>query len=121
MSLLRAEPGHRRRAGSASAPRGLHVRRHDKREGWIASLDTIAALNPKIVVAGHKDPEARDDDPEAILTATKTYIRDFDKAVNESRTPEELIDTMMRLHGERGNPYTLWAAAAGVSQQLGVA
>jgi glyoxylase-like metal-dependent hydrolase (beta-lactamase superfamily II) len=91
---------------------------HEKRERWIASLDTIAALHPKIVVAGHKAPEARDDDPEAILTATKTYIRDFDKAVTESRTPEGVIDKMMRLHGERGNPYTLWTAAAGVSQQL---
>jgi len=81
-------------------------------------LDTIAALNPKIVVAGHKDPAAHDDDPEAILAATKTYIRDFDKAVIERRSPEELIDKMMQLHGERGNPYTLWTAAAGVSQQL---
>lgn len=94
---------------------------HEKREGWIASLDKIAALNPKIVVAGHKAPDARDDDPEAILTATKTYIRDFDKAVTESRTPQELIDKMMQLHGERGNPYTLWTAAEGVSSQLGVA
>lgn len=92
---------------------------HDKRERWVASLDAIGALNPKIVVAGHKDPATRDDDPEAILTATKTYIRDFDEAVATSRTPEELIEKMMRLHGERGNPYTLWTAAAGVSQQLG--
>jgi glyoxylase-like metal-dependent hydrolase (beta-lactamase superfamily II) len=91
---------------------------HEKREGWIASLDTIAALNPKIVVAGHKAPDARDDDPPAILSATKTYIRDFDKLVTESRTPQELIDKMMQLHGERGNPYTLWTAADGVSQQL---
>jgi glyoxylase-like metal-dependent hydrolase (beta-lactamase superfamily II) len=91
---------------------------HEKRERWIASLDTIAALNPKIVVAGHKAPDARDDDPEAILTATKAYIRNFDAFVTESRTPQELIDKMMQRHGERGNPYTLWAAADGVSQQL---
>jgi len=91
---------------------------HEKREGWIDSLDRIAALNPSIVVAGHKAPEARDDDPRAILTATKTYIRDFDTLVTECRTPEELIDRMMQLHGERGNPYTLWTAANGVSQQL---
>jgi glyoxylase-like metal-dependent hydrolase (beta-lactamase superfamily II) len=92
---------------------------HDKRERWIASLGAIAALNPKIVVAGHKDPEARDDDPKAILDATKTYIRDFDTAVAESATPEELIEKMMQRHGERGNAYTLWTAADGVSQQLG--
>ncbi len=91
---------------------------HDKRERWIASLETIASLHPKIIVAGHKDPNTRDDDPAAILRATKGYIRDFDNAVVESRTPQELIDTMMRLHGERGNPWTLWKAADGVQQQL---
>jgi glyoxylase-like metal-dependent hydrolase (beta-lactamase superfamily II) len=93
---------------------------HEKRDGWIAGLDTIAALNPKIVVAGHKAPDARDDDPQAILAATKTYIRDFDRLVTESNTPQELIDKMMQLHGERGNPYTLWTAAHGVAKQLGL-
>jgi glyoxylase-like metal-dependent hydrolase (beta-lactamase superfamily II) len=91
---------------------------HEKREAWIASLDRIAALNPRIIVAGHKAPDARDDDPQAILTATKTYIRDFDQLVTESATPKELIDRMMQLHRERGNPYTLWTAAYGVSEQL---
>ncbi|MGZ3504563.1 MAG: MBL fold metallo-hydrolase [Vulcanimicrobiaceae bacterium] len=91
---------------------------HDKREGWLAALDTIAALNPKILVGGHKDPQARDDDPPAILDATRTYIRDFDKFVTESGTPAGLIDKMMQRHGERGNPYTLWTAAYGVAQQL---
>ncbi len=56
-----------------------------------------------IVVAGHKDPATRDDDPRTILDATRTYIRDFDKAVAESATPEEVIDKMMQLHGERGS------------------
>ena len=92
---------------------------HEKRERWIAALDMIAALNPKVVVAGHKDPATRDDDPEAILTATERYIRDFDRAVTESETPRELIDTMMQRHGERGNPYTLWVAAEGVREQIG--
>jgi glyoxylase-like metal-dependent hydrolase (beta-lactamase superfamily II) len=91
---------------------------HDKRERWIDALDTIASLRPKVVVAGHKDPNARDDDPDAILSATKTYIRDFDKAVRQSRSPQALIDAMMRLHGERGNPWTLWTAADGVKEQL---
>jgi glyoxylase-like metal-dependent hydrolase (beta-lactamase superfamily II) len=91
---------------------------HEKRVGWLASLDRIAALKPRILVAGHKDPAARDDDPSAILDATRTYIRDFDRFVPESRAPEDLIDKMMRIHGERGNPYTLWTAAFGVSKQL---
>lgn len=91
----------------------------EKREGWLTSLDRIAALNPKIIVAGHKAPDARDDDPQGILAATKAYIRDFDRLVTECATPKRLIDKMMQLHGERGNPYTLWTAAYGVSEQLG--
>jgi len=50
---------------------------HEKREGWLAALDIIESLSPMIVVAGHKDPATRDDDPRTILDATRTYIRDF--------------------------------------------
>lgn len=92
---------------------------HEKRERWLSALDIISSLKPKTLVAGHKDPHARDDDPPAIIDATRKYIRDFDTAVTESQTPQELIDKMMMLHGERGNPYTLWVAADGVKAQLG--
>jgi hypothetical protein len=43
---------------------------------WIASVERIEALKPKIVIAGHKRPDARDDDPATILGHTKSYIRD---------------------------------------------
>ncbi len=91
---------------------------HEKRQGWLAALDKIETLAPAVLVAGHRDPNARDDDPQAILDATRSYIRDFDKFVTESATPKELIDKMMRRHSERGNPYTLWVAAYGVAEQL---
>jgi glyoxylase-like metal-dependent hydrolase (beta-lactamase superfamily II) len=90
---------------------------HDKRMQWIASVEQIEALEPKIVVAGHKRPDARDDDPAAILGDTKTYIRDFDRSLSESRSAQELVDKMMVLHGDRGNPYTLWTAAQAVFEQ----
>ena len=59
-------------------------------------------------------PDARDDDPATILGDTKAYIRDFDRSLAESHSPQELVDRMMVLHGELGNPYTLWTAAQGV-------
>jgi glyoxylase-like metal-dependent hydrolase (beta-lactamase superfamily II) len=90
---------------------------HDKRMEWIASVEQIEALEPKIVVAGHKRPDARDDDPVTILGDTKTYIRDFDQSLSESHSAHELVDKMMVLHGELGNPYTLWTAAQGVFEQ----
>ena len=34
---------------------------HDKRMRWIASLEQVEALDPRIVVAGHKRPDAPDD------------------------------------------------------------
>jgi hypothetical protein len=36
---------------------------HEKRMQWIASVEQIEALKPKIVIAGHKRPDARDDHP----------------------------------------------------------
>jgi len=90
---------------------------HDKRMQWIASVEHIEALNPSVVVAGHKRPDARDDDPAAILGGTKTYIRDFEQSLSGSYSAQELVDKMMVLHGDRGNPYTLWTAARGVFEQ----
>jgi glyoxylase-like metal-dependent hydrolase (beta-lactamase superfamily II) len=90
---------------------------HEKRMQWIASVEKIEALEPGIVVASHKRPDARDDDPAAILGNTKTYIRDFDRSLSESHSAQELVDRMMVLHGGLGNPYTLWTAAQGVFEQ----
>jgi glyoxylase-like metal-dependent hydrolase (beta-lactamase superfamily II) len=90
---------------------------HEKRMQWIASVEKIEALGPRIVVASHKRPDARDDDPAAILGNTKAYIRDFDQSLSESHSAQELVDRMMVLHGGLGNPYTLWTAAQGVFEQ----
>ena len=90
---------------------------HDKRLQWIASVDQIEPLHPRLVVAGHKDPHAPDDDPAAILGGTKAYIRDFSRALSQSRSAQELVDSMMDLHGDLGNPYTLWTAAQAVFEQ----
>jgi glyoxylase-like metal-dependent hydrolase (beta-lactamase superfamily II) len=93
----------------------------EKRMQWIASVEQIEALQPKIVVAGHKRPDARDDDPATILGSTKTYIRDFNQSLSESDSAQELVDSMTVLHGDLGNPYTLWTAAQAMFEQAQVA
>ena len=60
---------------------------HEKRMQWIASVEKIEALEPKIVVAGHKRPDARDDEPATILAGTKTYIRDFNQSCPRAIRP----------------------------------
>jgi glyoxylase-like metal-dependent hydrolase (beta-lactamase superfamily II) len=90
---------------------------HAKRMGWIASVEKIEALDPKIVVASHKDPGARDDDRVAILANTKACIRDFESSLAEGHSAQELVDKMLALHGDRQVPHTLWLAAHTVFEQ----
>jgi hypothetical protein len=80
-----------------------------KREAWIASIDAVAALNAKIVVAGHKSVGAADR-PEN-LTASQAYLRDFTTLAKKGGTVEDLVHGMLELHGERDQPHTLWISA----------
>jgi glyoxylase-like metal-dependent hydrolase (beta-lactamase superfamily II) len=89
----------------------------DKRMRWIASLEQVEALDPRIVVAGHKRPDAPDDDPAAILGGTKAYLRDFERSLAGRHSAEGLVDKMMAVHGDLGNPYSLWTAAQAVFEQ----
>jgi len=87
---------------------------HEKRMQWIASGEQIEALDPAVVVASHTRP---DDGPRCRPRRHKTYIRDFDQSLSESHSAQELVDKMTALHGDLGNPYTLWTAAQGVFEQ----
>jgi glyoxylase-like metal-dependent hydrolase (beta-lactamase superfamily II) len=80
-----------------------------KRQAWIASIDAIAALNPKIVVAGHKSVGAAD--PPENLAASQQYLRDFTTLANRGGTVEDLVHGMLALHGERDQSHTLWISA----------
>src|SRR6185295_7486280 len=60
------------------------------RREWITALDTIEALKPRAVVAGHKKPE--NDDSPRIIEETRQYIRDFDRLAERTTTARELYD-----------------------------
>jgi glyoxylase-like metal-dependent hydrolase (beta-lactamase superfamily II) len=80
-----------------------------KREAWIASIDAVAALNPKTVVAGHKKVGAPDLPDN--LAASQQYLRDFTTVARNAGTAEDLVHGMLELHGERDQPHTLWISA----------
>jgi glyoxylase-like metal-dependent hydrolase (beta-lactamase superfamily II) len=73
---------------------------------WIKALDTIAALQPRRVVASHKNP-ALDDDPKAIAE-TRSYLEDVERLSRTSHSGIEFYDAMMKLYPERLNPTALW-------------
>ena len=68
----------------------------ESRNNWIADLDQLAALNPTIVVAGHKKPGAPDS-PSAIQE-TKRYLEDFERLQNTSTSDQVLFNQMTELY-----------------------
>jgi glyoxylase-like metal-dependent hydrolase (beta-lactamase superfamily II) len=68
----------------------------ESRKNWIAALDRLAALNPAIVVAGHKKPGAPDS-PSAIQD-TKRYLLDFDRVQKTATSDQQLFDQMAELY-----------------------
>jgi len=65
---------------------------HAQYDDWLASLDTLAALKPKIVVAGHKLPGLPDNT--SALDFTRRYLIAFKTAAATSKTSDELMKTI---------------------------
>ncbi|EYF04510.1 MBL fold metallo-hydrolase [Chondromyces apiculatus] len=75
------------------------------RQGWLRNLETIKALAPTAVVAGHKAPG--NDDAPALLDTTAAYIRDFDEVVAESSTASDAEEEMLARYPDLKLPVML--------------
>ena len=83
----------------------------ESRKTWLASLDTVGALEPEMIITGHRDPAAPDDDAARVLDQSRRYIEDFDRTVATATTPRQVIEAMLAKYPAFGNPYTLFASA----------
>jgi glyoxylase-like metal-dependent hydrolase (beta-lactamase superfamily II) len=81
-------------------------------EAWLDGIDRIAELNPRHVVAGHKNKDLPDDPK--ILDETRQYLRDTIRLLAGKPTPREFFEQMMKLHGDRLNPGPLWYSGLGL-------
>ncbi len=68
----------------------------ESRKNWIAALDRLAALNPTMVVAGHKKTGAPDSP--STIQDTKRYLEDFDRLQKTATSDRELFDKMTELY-----------------------
>ena len=84
---------------------------HESRMAWIDTLNQVEELAPSTIIAGHKDPDAPDDDAPRTVQATRQYIRDFDRVVSASRDGAATVAAMSEKYPDLGNAYTLWLAA----------
>ena len=81
------------------------------RHTWLATVDAVAALNPTTIIAGHKDPDAPDDNAARQLAQSRDYIEAFDQAVAGSSSARDVVNKMTNSFPDYGNPYTLFASA----------
>lgn len=77
----------------------------EKRRKWIESLDRIAALQPHIVVPGHK--RASQADGPYLIEATRAYILAFEDELGRTRDAEELEKAMVKRYPQRWNRFLL--------------
>jgi glyoxylase-like metal-dependent hydrolase (beta-lactamase superfamily II) len=93
----------------------VEAKTREKRLEWVAAIEKVQALKPKIVIAGHK----RESDPDDVhhLESSIGYIKTFqsllDSGVNDASV---LFEAMMKKYGSRVNNHALlgscWAAEA---------
>ncbi|WP_338215458.1 MBL fold metallo-hydrolase [Lacticaseibacillus salsurivasis] len=82
------------------------------RNNWIKVNEHLKTLHPQFVVAGHKNPENKDDP--AIIDQTIQYITDFNRLAVEETTAEGLYAKMLALYPHYLNPGSLWSSAHAV-------
>ena len=83
----------------------------ETRASWMRALDTVATVEADTLIAGHRNPQAPDDDARRQISESRRYIADFEAALERSSRPAELIDQMTAAYPDLANPYTLWVAA----------
>ena len=82
---------------------------HGGVEAWLAALDKVEALQPRAVVAGHKNRDLPDDP--AILTDTRDYLLNARRLLAEKLSAREYFDEMVALYPDRLNVGPVWYTA----------
>ena len=83
---------------------------HGGVEAWLSALDKVAALQPRAVVAGHKNKDLPDDP--AIISETREYLLNALRLFAEKLSPQEYFDEMIALYPDRLNVGPVWYTAA---------
>ena len=76
------------------------------RAAWLAAIDVIEALEPRVVIAGHKNPDL-DDDAARVLTGTRDYLRSVEKMLAEQRSADGFFAAMTAHYPDLLNPYVV--------------
>jgi glyoxylase-like metal-dependent hydrolase (beta-lactamase superfamily II) len=81
-------------------------------DAWLEALDVIDALNPRAVVAGHKNRELPDDP--ATIDQTRQYLLDAQRLIEAKVSPQQYFDTLTTRYPDRLNLGPVWYCAQGL-------
>lgn len=82
------------------------------RDAWRKAVDTVKALQPRWVVAGHKN-KVLDDDAARIIAETRQYLDDADDLLAKNSTACDFLDAMLKRYPNRRlGATTLWAGTS---------
>jgi len=77
----------------------MESNQNQKRDEWIAALNKMESLKPRIVVAGDKNMKNDDDGPR-VIRQTRQYILDFQELAGKTTRAKELHDQMLGRYPE---------------------
>lgn len=75
-------------------------------DGWLAAIDLVEALEPKFVVAGHKNRDLPDDP--RVFGATREYLLFARELIERPVSPEVFYEEVTRRFPEHLNPGPVW-------------
>jgi glyoxylase-like metal-dependent hydrolase (beta-lactamase superfamily II) len=82
---------------------------HGGIKSWLQALNKVAELQPRAVVAGHKNKDLPDT-PD-IIAQTRDYLLDAQRLLAGKPSPREFFDYMIRLYPDRLNVGPVWYSA----------
>lgn len=80
-------------------------------ERWLEAIDAVESLDPRAIVAGHKDRTLPDEPAVKILDQTRDYLLDARGLLAQRPSPREFFDQMLTLYPTRLNPSPVWYGA----------
>ncbi|MEU4493766.1 MBL fold metallo-hydrolase [Streptomyces sp. NPDC023998] len=93
---------------------GVHMYLAESADGnlgpWRKAIDTIAALQPRRIVASHQNKNL-DDNAERLIAETRRYLDDAEAALATHDTPAEFFQAMLKRNPEHLGPTVLWVSS----------
>jgi glyoxylase-like metal-dependent hydrolase (beta-lactamase superfamily II) len=81
------------------------------RDKWRSAIGIVESLNPRWIVAGHKNKDL-DDSAARAISQTRDYLNSADELLSQHTTALGFFNAMVERFPDRLNPGALWLGAA---------